>query len=314
MLGVRESTARVVARARQVRVVREAARELATAIVAHHLTPPSWNWRYHLTGPPDALAQYLLLVDALNFSFWGEPKWMINADGERLDGYWALAAALKRAILDGVPLLEAKVLATLDRATLATVLDGTVEIPLLDERLANAREVGRVLLERFEGSFATALAQVGQSAEALVRLVVECFPSFDDRASYAGEEVRFYKRAQLLAADLAAAGAVAGWHDGEAFTVFADYQLPRVLRAFGVLEYAPVLAAAVDNRKEIAAGSPEEIEIRAATVQVGELLRSELLALGRPVTSVEIDYLLWSMAQAGLPNDRPYHRTRTIFY
>jgi hypothetical protein len=304
----------VVARARHVRIVREAARGLATTIVAQRLTPPVWNERYHLTGPPAVLAQYLLLVDALNFSFWGEPKWTVDVAGERLDGYWALAATLKRAIAEGMPLLDARVLATLDRATLATVFGGSVEIPLLDERLANAREVGRVLLERFDGAFATAVAAVGRSAEALVRLVVECFPSFDDRATYEGEEVRFYKRAQLLAADLAAAGAVAAWHDVGAFTVFADYQLPRVLRAFGVLEYAPALAAAVDRREEIPAGAPEEVEIRAATVQAGELLRDDLLALGWSVTSADVDYLLWTMAQRGLPNDRPYHRTRTIFY
>ncbi|MCS6801291.1 MAG: queuosine salvage family protein [Chloroflexota bacterium] len=313
-LGVRETTARVVARARQVRLVPEAAQALAAAIQSLHPTPPAWNARYHLVAPPATLAQYLLLVDALNFSFWGEPKWSIEDDGERLDGYWALAAALKRAIRDGVPLLDARFLADLDRATLAAVLRGNCEIPMLEERLANAREVGRVLVDRFEGTFAAAIAMADGSAEALVRLLVDSFPSFNDCATYDGDEVRFYKRAQLLASDLAAAGAVPPWRDRAALTVFADYQLPRVLRAFGVLEYAPPLAETVDARREIPAGAPEEVEIRAATVQAGELIREALAARGRAVTAVEVDTLLWTMAQAPLPNDRPYHRTRTIFY
>jgi hypothetical protein len=313
-LGVRETTALVVARARRVQIDQEAVAALATTLQRSLPTTPAWNQRYHLTGPPDDLAQYLLLVDALNFSFWGDPKWTIEFEGEPLDGYWALAAALKRAILAGVPLLDARFLATLDRATLAEVLHGNVEIPLLDDRLANAREVGQVLLDRYGGAFATAIALADGSAVALVRLLVEQFSSFDDRARYAGWDVRFYKRAQLLAADLAAAGAVPGWRDIAELTVFADYQLPRVLRAFGVLKYDSALAAAVDARREIPAGSAEEVEIRAATVQAGELLRGALTSLGRSITSAEVDYLLWTAAQAGLPNDRPYHRTRTIFY
>jgi hypothetical protein len=312
--GVRETTARVVARAQHVRIVPEAVQTLAATLEASQPTLPSWNERYHLTGPPEVLAQYLLLVDALNFSFWGDPKWTVEFDGERLDGYWALAAALKRAIQHGIPLLDAERLATLDRATLASVLAGNVAIPLFPERLANAREVGRVLVEHFDGQAANVIRRANGSAAAFVRLLVEHFPSFDDRARYAGDEVRFFKRAQLLAADLAASGAVAGWRDSAELTVFADYQLPRVLRAFGALVYTPALAEAVDRKQELPAGSPEEVEIRAATVQAGELLRDALGARGHHVTSAEVDYLLWTAAQGSLPNDRPYHRTRTVFY
>ena len=46
----------------------------------------------------------------------------------------------------------------------------------------------------------------------------------------------------------------------------ADYRVPVVLRELGVLQYAPALAAAVDSRRELAPGSQEEVEIRAATV------------------------------------------------
>lgn len=39
-----------------------------------------------------------------------------------------------------------------------------------------------------------------------------------------------------------------------------------MLRELGVLQYAPALAAAADSRRELAPGSQEEVEIRAATV------------------------------------------------
>ena len=37
-----------------------------------------------------------LINDALNFSFWGEPRWRVHFEGQVLDGYWALAACLRR--------------------------------------------------------------------------------------------------------------------------------------------------------------------------------------------------------------------------
>ncbi|GIW11489.1 MAG: hypothetical protein KatS3mg061_2546 [Dehalococcoidia bacterium] len=313
-LGVRESTAWVMARARWVAIDERALAALAERLAREPAPQPTWDHRYHLEGPPPALAQYLLLLDALNFSFWGEPKWSIEFRGERLDGYWALAAALTRAVQQGVPLLDAAALAELDHATLAAVLAGSSEIPLLEERLAHAREVGRVLCTRYGRQAATLVAAAGGSAVAFVRRVVADFPSFDDRASYAGKEVRFYKRAQLLAADLAAAGVVPPWPDEAELTVFADYQLPRVLRAAGVLVYAPELATRIDQRRELAAGSPEEVEIRAATVVACEQLCAALAARGAPLTAVALDQRLWWLAQGALPNDRPYHRTRTVFY
>ncbi|MFN8535665.1 MAG: queuosine salvage family protein [Dehalococcoidia bacterium] len=313
-LGVRETTHRVVASARFVRIVPEALAGLADALRASQPALPNWNTTYHLDGEPEMVAHYLLLVDALNFCFWGDPKWSIDCRGERLDGYWALAFAVKRAIQSGVPLLDAAYLADMGLADLSQVLAGNVPIPLLDQRLKNAREVGTVLLERYDGQIANLVDEADGRAAGLVERLVSDFTSFDDRADWHGVEVRFFKRAQLLAADLVAANAVPPWSDANDLTAFADYQLPRVLRAFGVLEYAPELAVRVDDRVELSAGSDEEIEIRAATVQACEQLRDVLHQRGRLVTAADVDCLLWTAAQSGLPDDRPYHRTRTIFY
>lgn len=54
-------------------------------------------------------------------------------------------------------------------------------------------------------------------------------------------------------------------------TTFPDYRVPQLLRELGIMNYSPALAAAVDGREEIVAGSRHELEIRAATVvAVGE--------------------------------------------
>merc|ERR1712139_122238 len=48
--------------------------------------------------------------------------------------------------------------------------------------------------------------------------------------------------------------------------MFADYRVPQILRAEGVLSYADDLARRIDAQEEIRAGSEEEVEIRSATV------------------------------------------------
>jgi hypothetical protein len=99
----------------------------------------------------------------------------------------------------------------------------------------------------------------------LVRRLAADFSSFRDQATYRGEEVFFYKRAQLLASDLH--GALGGkrlgsFRDLKELTAFADYKLPQVLRHVGVFKYAPDLAEKVDRMTELDPGGEEEVEIR----------------------------------------------------
>jgi hypothetical protein len=58
---------------------------------------PPWRVAPHWwdDARPEATARYVLLLDALNFSFWGEPRWRVAWRGQPVDGYMALAAALR---------------------------------------------------------------------------------------------------------------------------------------------------------------------------------------------------------------------------
>jgi hypothetical protein len=315
-LGVLASTRRVVERARVVRIDPDAVARLADRLASTDLRAPPWRVWPHWWGDDEQTATYVLVLDALNFCFWGDPKWRVTYEGRTVDGYWALAAALRRAIVDdGVPLLDPAALADIDAAAVRRVFRGEGEIPLAEWRVAHLREVGRGLLDA-GGSFARIVAGAGGSAAALVGEVIRRFPSFDDVATYDGEQVRLYKRAQILASDLYGAfegGGLGRFDDLDALTAFADYKVPQILRAEGVLAYAPALAERVDRKVEIAPGDPAEVEIRAATIWACEELRRALAARGRSLRAFEVDWLLWSRAQ-----DRelaqPYHRTRTRFY
>ncbi len=323
-LGVLTTTARVIREARLVRLDVDAIMALAARwATARWPSADETISALHFADGTERTANWVLLLDALNFCFWadvGQPRWRVAWRDATLDGYNALAAALTRAVAEGRPLWDAAYLVALDAETLRDILrpaDGAPEIPLFAERLANAREVGATLLARYDGQFSRAVASVGGDAVELALLLARDFTSFADLAVWRGQQVRFLKRAQICVADLytlfqgQGIGALTGL-DG--LTAFADYKLPQLLRRFGALVYAPELAALVDNYALIAPGSEAEVEIRAATVWAVELLRRALAAHGIAQTASAIDYRLWAESQTHTPDERPYHRTRTIYY
>ncbi|MDY6954923.1 MAG: queuosine salvage family protein, partial [Thermodesulfobacteriota bacterium] len=148
-------------------------------------------------------------------------------------------------------------------------------------------------------------------------LLAEKLTSFQDVSEYEGQEVFFYKRAQILAADLHGAFDGKGqgaFHDMDQLTAFADYKLPQVLRHAGVLRYAGALAEKVDQEVLLAQGSGEEVEVRANTIWAVELIRQELERMGESLRAFEIDGLLWNLGQGAACRTKPYHKTVTIFY
>jgi hypothetical protein len=275
---------------------------------------------YHYFDGTGATAEWLFVADTINHCFWpdtGAPRWEVSYRDELLSGYWALAASLKRAMEEGVAIHRAETLASLEGQTLASIFRGRGTIPLFRERLENLREAGRILLERFHGSFLHVVGQSRHSAVELVLLLARTFPSFNDIALHQGEKVHFYKRAQLLVMDLWSTFGGASWGrfaDLAALTAFADYKLPQVLRQLGILSYAPDLAERIDSLTPLPAGSPEEVEIRAATIWGVEWLRQALVDRGHHLLSAQIDNWLWTLGQEDAYRQRPYHRTRTIFY
>lgn len=87
----------------------------------------------------------------------------------------------------------------------------------------------------------------------------------------------------------------------------ADYQLPKVLRAMGVLRYAPELADQVDGEVLIESGSEQERAIRSATVIACDGLTQHF---GAAIESV--DFWLWLQRNAA--RDAKFHLTRTTAY
>ncbi len=311
MKRVLESARWVVEHAEHVTLNEDAVRRCAQELAQQSLNFV-WNGLHFRDGTARTV-QYLFVLDSLNFCFWPEPRWRYRGH----DGYVALAMSFKDAVMHGDQILDATFLAQMDRAQLQEILDGENEIPLLDERVKILREAGAVLQKKYDGQAARLVERAERSVVRLVELLAHDFSSFRDEAIYRGRTVYFYKRAQIFCADLYGAFAGQRWgefSDIDELTAFADYKVPQVLRQIGILRYSPELAERIDRREEIPSGSPEEIEIRAHTIWAIELLKRELEQLRRPLRSFEIDWLLWNLGQREEFRQKPYHRTRTIFY
>jgi len=314
------STRRVIDAAQHVKLNSERIGEFAKGIPKSLSRLPAWDRERHFCDDIERTAQWLFVLDALNFSFWpekGKKRWTVLWNGEPVKGYWALACSLNLAMKKGIPITEAKFLEKVDAKVLLEILDGTGDIPMIHERVKVLNEIGAVLQRKYDGSFINLLKQTGPSVENVVCLVVNDFPCFNDVASYAGEPVYFFKRAQILCSDLWGAFAgtgTGGFKDMEKLTAFADYKLPQVLRALGILEYDSELAGKVDSFEALPSGSPEEIEIRSATVCAVEELALSLASQGGELLAFAIDWWLWEMSHDPSYEQRPHHRTRTVFY
>lgn len=271
-------------------------------------------------GAPDDLTkavQLIFLQTGCNFCFWaetGQPKWQIEWQGREVSGGFGMITAFTRALAERPQILEAKYLAKISREDVADLFrsnNGT-EIPLMKERWENLREAGQILQQRYKGQFINAVEVANHDAVQLAQLLYDHFPSYRDVAILDGQEVKFLKRAQICGNDLASlnkSGKQSLIKNWEQLTAFADYKIPQVLRAAGVLVYTKKLADMTDDQVLLPPGSREEVEIRSATVWGVELLRQKL----GQYSASEIDNAIWHLSQ-GVTDLAPYHRTRTIFY
>jgi hypothetical protein len=232
--------------------------------------------------------EHVLQLDAINFGSGWFPT-LRKRPG--LSGYRTIAAAFG----EHGPWANGE-LRGLDAASVADVLGQEPRHPLMRLYAQALRDLGRFLGDR------TALDLVGEangSAERLAELLARGMRFFDDRG--------FYKRAQIVASDLALAG-VAEFEDLDRLTIFADNLVPHVLRVDGVLRYDPELAARIDAGQLLPQGAAER-EIRACAVHA-----CEQVAEHTGVPPRVLDVRLWNRGQAPEYKAVPRHRTCSVYY
>ena len=90
-------------------------------------------------------------------------------------------------------------------------------------------------------------------------------------------------------------------------TIASDYQVPKVMRSMGILEYSDALAAIVNGEQLIASGSKEELAIRAAAILAGEEISKKF-----SVAVAQLDWWIWS--QRNNDPSAKFHLTETTDY
>jgi len=292
---VRAHAATIAAGARAVRIDHDRLQALTWPSDA---PPPALDpQHHHLDDSKADVAMSMLTVDAVNFG----SGWFPNlakrrgGDGRPVSGSITVAWALADRFRAHGPWTNAQLRAMRTEEVAAT-LGQRADHELMALYAQALRSLGTFLAER------TALdlvREAGGSAAALARTVAGGMALWADRG--------FYKRAQLLASDLALAQ-VATFGDLDRLTIFADNLVPHVLRCDGVLVYDPLLAAHVDDGRLLPAG-PWEREIRGCAVHACATLAPRL-----GLTERELDHVLWNRGQAPEHKARPRHRCRTVYY
>ncbi|XP_073844875.1 queuosine 5'-phosphate N-glycosylase/hydrolase [Musca autumnalis] len=281
--------------------------------------------------PTDSHAvEWIFVVDTLNFCFWTPTDYTkYKVDG--YTGYFALCAAINRAMKEGLDITNAEFYSKIDLETVKKIFrsdDGQTMVPLLEERVKCFHEVGQRLLEKWQGKFENVIRAANGSALELLKLVVQEFPCFRDEADFAGQRVSLYKRAQILVGDIWACfrgEGLGAFTDLYEITMFADYRVPQVLVHFGSLEYNEELMELLKSDKILQNGDPMEVEIRGASIYIVEKVKDRVLEelnskypeiSKAHVNSILIDHFLWDYRRRYAKELEyiPFHKVLSVYY
>jgi hypothetical protein len=318
------STLPVIEAARNVSLDEDAISRVASWMAYEEFGLPDGSFVFDFGQDPDVLVDLVMFESALNFAF-TDFATSVKFETDYLGGHYvdteAMIAGVHRAWSAGEPILNGPWMAACTRADLARVFQGSIEIPMLDERVAILNEVGATLVERFDGAFhvwaASCERAMWAGGNGLLERLLADFPRFEDSSTYDGQRVQFYKLAQLSLWMLHAVWARVGEpgiRDLSRMTAFADYIVPVALRLLGITRYSADLEGRINAGVLIERDSPDEVEIRAHTVVGTALLTSacnELRPPDRQLVIPQIDFRLWKSYHATF---WAHHLTRTTMY
>lgn len=255
----------------------------------------------------ELIINFLLIFEAIDYSFWGSPKWSIETKDGTKDGSDALLYAMLMYVKEN----ESTDFSTVSFDEFKQILQGNVEIPFLKERYETVVKISKIVNQKMNGSFYQYAKDV-TSDENLFEIIVTNFESFKDERIYDGHTIYFYKLAQLLTSDIL--------HVREHLEKInvdyshlkgcADYKIPCVLRALDIINYKDELSGIVDSKKEIDISSMYEVEIRASQIVVIDYIKSKLAN----VAAIDINDFLFLYSKKIKEKVKPYHLCRNTNY
>ena len=252
-----------------------------------------------------SIINYLLIYHTIgDYCFWGDPKWEIQTSLGTIDGSYAIMYLMLNRFK-----INNNFEMSIDE--FKEFLKGNITIPLLEDRYSNLVEMNDFLKKNGK-SFYELIKDLNIDSQ-LFEYIVSNLNYFKDVSTYEGEEILFYKRAQLLTSDILHVREKKEKIEVDYSHLIgcADYKIPQVMRCYGMLEFSDSLASKVDNKVELEEGNKEEVEIRANTLKVIEYIYEKL---DRKYSRMDINDFIWLLGQDKSKMTKPYHRTLTKHY
>lgn len=258
------------------------------------------------------IVNFLLIYNSIDFSFWGKPKWTINANGKEIGG----SIALLRCILSLFKNRNSEdVYQELERMTLeefSTILKGNIDIPLLEKRYEIVIGIAKIVNNKMNGDFYDYIKDLTIDKD-IFKVILDNFPSFEDTRTCKGKKIYFYKLAQLLTSNI-----LHVIENKEKLKVdysnlvgCADYKIPQVMQGFGILEYDSELNSILQSKIDIEENSSFEVEIRASMIVVINYIYKQI---NKSIDRIDINDFVWGKGQDKTKQYQPYHLTRTTSY
>ena len=258
------------------------------------------------------IINFLLIYDAIDFSFWGNPKWTIDANGKNLDGGIALLHCIFN-LFNGRNSIE--VYYQLENMTLEDfkdILKGNIDIPLLEERYKIVTGIAKIVNTKMNGNFYDHIKDMNTDQE-IFKTLISNFNNFEDTRTYNEKTIYFYKLAQLLTSDILHVIEIKEKRNVNYSNLLgcADYKIPQVMQSLGILEYDTKLLSLLETKTEIEENSEYEVEIRASMLVVINYIYEQI---NKSIDRIDINDFIWSKSQDKTKKYKPYHLTRTTSY
>lgn len=258
------------------------------------------------------IVNFLLIYDSIDFSFWGNPKWTIDANGKYLDGGIALLHCIFN-LFNGRDSIEVyQQLENMSLDEFKGILKGNIEIPLLEERYKIVTGIAKIVNSKMNGNFYDHIKEMNTDQQ-IFETILSNFSSFEDTRSYDGQTIYFYKLAQLLTSDILHVIEIKEQKEVDYSCLLgcADYKIPQVMQGFGILEYDLELSSLLESKTEIKENSEYEVEIRASMMVVINYIYEQI---DKSIDRIDINDFIWSKGQDKTKKYKPYHLTRTTSY
>ena len=255
----------------------------------------------------EKIINFLLIFESIDYSFWGQPKWMIDTEEGIKDG----SDALLYVMLKYVNKTKNTDYTKISLNEFKSILKGNVEIPLLEERYKTVVDISKIVNEKMNGNFYKFIKDITLDTK-LFDIIISNFEYFKDERNYNGKTIYFYKLAQLLTSDiLHIREKLEGINvDYSNLIGCADYKIPQTLRALGIIEYNDELSNIIDLKEQIEISSKYEVEIRASQIVVIEYIHNKL----SNINPIDINDFLFLYSKKVKSIAKPYHLCRNTNY